>query len=392
MNMPLEGIKVLDLSRLLPGPFCSMILGDMGAEVLKIEDTKQGDPFRTDQSVFKYEKTIFLMINRNKRSMKLNLGTERGKAIFMQLVAEYDVLLEGFRPGVMAKLGLDYEQVRRVNPRMVYCSLTAYGQYGPYRDRPGHDLNTISLSGVLDAIGVRNGPPVIPGVQIGGIGGGAMWAAIAILAVLLGRGKNGTGQYLDAAIVDGLLPFHSMFAASYFADGSVPRRGETEASGACAYYNVYPTRDGRYVSLGAAEAKFWNGFCQAIGRPDLIPEQHAPEPRQSEIITEVRAIMLSRSQSEWVELLEPLDICFTPVKNLEEALADPHIKAREMVREVDHPVEGCIPMLAFPVKFSETPARIKSPSPLYGQHTEEVLQDLGYSEAEIEELHRLDVI
>lgn len=392
MQMPLEGIKVLDLSRLLPGPFCSMILGDLGTEVLKIEDTKHGDPFRTDQSVFKYEKTVFLMINRNKRSMKLNLGTEQGQAIFRQLAAEYDVLLEGFRPGVMAKLGLDYEQLRQINPRLIYCSLTAYGQYGPYRDRPGHDLNTISLSGVLDAIGVRNGPPVIPGVQIGGIGGGAMWAAIAILAALMGRGKDGPGQYLDAAIVDGLLPFHSMFAAGYFAAGEVPRHGETEASGACAYYNVYLTQDGRYVSLGAAETKFWVGFCQAIGRPDLIAEQHAPEPRQSQIINEVRAIMRSRTQAEWVELLDPLDICFTPVNNLEEALADPQIQAREMVVEVDHPEEGRIPMVAFPVKFSVTPARIKSPPPLYGQHSEEVLTDLGYTQAQIEALHRLGVI
>lgn len=392
MNMPLQGIKVLDLSRMLPGPFCSMALADLGAEVLKIEDTRQGDPFRTNQSVFKNENAVFLMLNRNKRSMKLNLGTEQGKAIFMQMAAEYDVLLEGFRPGVMAKLGLDYEQVREVNPRLVYCSLTAYGQYGPYRDRASHDLNNLSLTGVLDAIGESGGPPVIPGVQIGGIGGGALWAAFSILAALLGREKTGAGQYLDAAIVDGLLPFHSMFAASYFDEGTVPRRGETEASGSCAYYNVYLTKDNRYVSLGAAEAKFWKSFCQGIGRPDLIAEQHAPEPRQAEIIAEVRAIMRTKTRAEWIELLEPLDVCFTPVNNIAEALDDPHIKAREMIQEMDHPLEGRIAMFAFPVKFSDTPAQLKCPPPLHGQHTGEVLQELGFSAADIEALHRLDVI
>ncbi|OPX84817.1 MAG: Formyl-coenzyme A transferase [Pelotomaculum sp. PtaB.Bin104] len=392
MTMPLKGIRVLDLSRLLPGPFCSMILADMGAEVLKIEDTDRGDYMRQTGTINKKESMYFLSLNRNKKSMKLNLKSEYGKEIFNKLVQQYDVILEQFRPGVMERLGLGYDDLKKINPKIIYCSLTGYGQYGPYRDMAGHDINYLSITGVLDSIGIRNGPPVIPGIQFADIAGGSLWAAIGILIAIVGRDRTGIGQFLDVAMSDGVLPFHSLFGASYFVNGQVPRRGETRQSGLYAFYNIYETKDGLYVSLGASESKFWSGFCTAIGRPDLSSEQHAPEPRQSEIINEVQRIIKTKTQAEWIESLKTMDICFTPVKNIGEALADPHVQSRKMVVEMDHPVEGKISTLAFPVKFSQTPARVSSPPPLYGEHTLDILKMLGYDDEQIKELQKFKVI
>lgn len=392
MPMPLAGIRVLDLSRLLPGPFCSQILADMGAEVLKVEDTGPGDYMRELGPINKEVSIWYLTLNRNKKSLKLNLRTAEGKEIFMKLAREYDVILEQFRPGVTDKLGVGYADVKKINPGIVYCSLTGYGQDGPYRDMAGHDLNYLSLTGILDAIGVRQGPPVIPGIQLADIGGGGFWAAIAILIALIGRQKTGQGQFLDVALADGVIPWLCLFAGDFLASGKVPRRGETMLSGGFACYNVYETKDGRYVTLGAVEDKFWAGFCEAVNRPDLIPEQYPPEPRASAIIKEVQAIMKTKTQAEWVELLTPLDICFTPVKDVREALADPQVQARKMVVEIDHPVEGKVPTLAFPVKFSETPARADSPPPLYGEHTAEILRGLGYTDDQIAGLVKAKVI
>lgn len=392
MVMPLEGIRVLDLSRLLPGPFCSMILADMGAEVLKIEDTERGDYMRQTGVINKMESMYFLGLNRNKKSMKLNLKLEHGKEIFIKLVQKYDVILETFRPGVMERFGLGYDVLKEINPKIIYCSLTGYGQYGPYRDMAGHDVNYLSITGVLDSIGIRNGPPVIPGIQFADIAGGSLWAAIGILIAVLGRDRTGIGQCLDVAMSDGLLPFHSLFGAGYFVNGQVPQRGGTRQSGQYAFYNVYETKDGQYVSLGAAEPKFWSGFCTAIGRPDLISEQLAPEPRQSEIINEVRRIIKTKTKAEWVESLKTMDICFTPINNIGEALVDPHVQAREMVIEMDHPIEGKISTLAFPIKFSETPAQVNTPPPLYGEHTLDILKTLEYDDKDIEKFKKLKVI
>lgn len=390
--MLLDGIRVLDLSRLLPGPFCTMVLADMGAEVLKIEDIHTGDYMRKMGHIVHNDSIEFLMLNRNKKSMKLNLKTAKGKDIFMQLVKEYDVIIESFRPGVMAQLGLGYEDVKKVNPRIIYCSLTGYGQTGPYSNLAGHDTNYLSIAGVLDSIGLRDGPPVMPGIQIADLAGGALWATIAIMAAIIGREKEGKGQFIDVSMLDCVISFLGMFASSYLANGQIPHRGETIATGVDASCHIYETKDGRYVSLAAAEPKFWKGFCEAIGRPDLVPFQYSQEPKRSEIVEEISAIIKTKTQDEWTKLLMPLDICFTPVKNVVEAFNDPHVKARNMLVAIEHPVEGRIPNIAFPIKFSESSVQKYSPPPQYGEHTDEVLKSLGYSDDQIKELVRLKVI
>ncbi|EHL05851.1 CaiB/BaiF CoA transferase family protein [Desulfitobacterium hafniense] len=392
MAMLLQGIRVLDLSRLLPGPFCTMTLADMGAEVLKIEDTQGGDYMRTMGKPVVKETMEFLMHNRNKKSMRLNLKTNEGRNIFLQLVKDYDVILESFRPGVVEQLGVGYQDVREVNPNIIYCSLSGYGQNGPYRTMAGHDTNYLSIAGVLDSIGVRNGPPVMPGITIADIAGGSMWAIIGILAAIIGRRTIGRGEYIDVAMMDGVMPFLGLYAGDYFTGGGVPKRGETVTTGVDACCHIYATKDGRYVSLAAAEPKFWKGFCQGIGRPELAPLQYSPDPERAELIEEVSAIMKTKTQAEWTELLMPLDICFTPVKNLEEALADPQVQARNLTVDVEHPVEGTIRNFTFPVKFAENPAQIYSPPPLYGEHTVEVLKGIGYSEEQIKELEKQKVI
>lgn len=390
--MPLADLRILDLSRLLPGPLCSMILADMGAEVLKIEDTKLGDYMRTMGTIINKDSAEFLMLNRNKKSMKLNLQSDAGKEIFLQLAAEYDVILEGFRPGVMDRLGVGYEDVKKVNSKIIYCSLTGYGQSGPYKNMAGHDANYLSIAGVLDSIGIRDGSPVIPGVQIGDVGGGSLWAALAILIAWIDRKNNGRGQYLDVAMVDGLMPFLSLFASAYFVNGEIPKRGESGQSGGHACMTVYETKDGRYGCLAAAEPQFWSAFCHAVERPELISDQYAPLSRQLEMIGEIQAIMKTKTQTEWVDILLPLDACFTPIKNIGEAFEDPHIQARNMVLEIDHPVEGKIKTIAFPVKFSEISPQALLPPPSYGEHTLDVIKGLGYDDEHIEKIKQLKVI
>jgi crotonobetainyl-CoA:carnitine CoA-transferase CaiB-like acyl-CoA transferase len=393
MKMPLQGIKVLDLSHMLPGPYCTMILADMGAEVLKVENPNGGDSFRNRKPFVKQEGTAYLMLNRNKKSIKLDLRTDEGKEIFLKLAEEYDVILEQFRPGVVKRLGIDYDTVSNRNRGIVYCSLSGYGQDGPYRDMPGHDINYLSISGLLDTIGVYKGAPVIPGIQIGDIGGGSLWAALSIVIALLGREKNGgQGQYLDVSMVDCIVPWLTLFISSYFVDGQVPIRGETKGGGYYACYNIYETLDNRYVSLGAAEGKFWAGFCEAVGRADLIADQYAEEPRRIELIEEVRALMKTKTQAEWAELLGNKDVCFTPVKNVPEVFSDPHIQARNMVTQFQHPIEGQVSSLSFPVKFSATPAKVVTPPPLYGEHGEEVLTSIGYSDDQIKTLREARII
>ncbi len=393
MKMPLAGIRVLDLSRLLPGPYCTMALADMGAEVLKVEDTGLGDYMRTMPGVpvVKKETSTFLMINRNKKSMTLNLKSDQGKEVFMKLAKEYDVILEQFRPGVMDALGVGYEDVKKINPGMVYCSLSGFGQYGPYKDMAGHDLNYLGVTGVLDATKV-NGRPVIPGIKMGDLCGGAQWAIIGILTALMGRERNGQGQYLDVSMTDGLLALLNGYASYYFATGQMATGEKVKLQGNDVYYNIYETKDGRYVTIGCIEPKFWKGFCKLIDRPDLIPCQFEPDPKRTEMLQEVTAIIKTKTQAEWVELVGDKDICFSPVKNLEEAFADPHNQARNMLVEMDHPIEGKIKSIAYPVKFSDTPFKVVSPPPLSGEHTEEVLKEIDYSKNEIEELKKSGAI
>lgn len=392
LQLPLEGVLVLDLSRLLPGPLCTQLLADLGAEVLKIEEPGEGDYIRWFPPRVKKEGAYFHVINRNKKSMKLNIKDEEGREIFKKLVKKADVLLETFRPGVMDKLGLGWEDLKQVNPRLVYCALTGYGQTGPYRDWPGHDINYLSIAGVLGLIGERGGKPVIPGIQIADVGSGTLVTTLSILAALMARERSGQGQYIDVAMVDGLILFLSLIMAQHMVDGKVPQRGCNLLDGAYACYNIYEAKDGRYMALGCLEPKFWREFVRAINREELAEEQFAEDPRRTEIIEEIKQVFKQKTSKEWMEFLKGYDVCCTPVYDLDEVLRDPQIQARQLWFKALHPVEGEVPQEAFPAKFSDLSPGWRTPPPGFGEHTREILLSLGLSEEEIADLAARKVI
>jgi len=386
MLQPLDGIKVLDLSRLLPGPYCSMILGDLGAEIIKIEEPKTGDPTRWSSPRIGSQSATFLNVNRNKKSLTLNLKDERGVEIFLKLAMSADIILEGFRPGVVDRLGIGYSAVKEINRRIIYCSLTGYGQEGPHRERSGHDINYLGLSGILGLTTDRDGNPVIPGIQIADLGGGLV-ATLAILAAILARERSGAGQYIDISMFDVMLSLLPIPAASLFAGQDVPVGRKLHLSGALACYNVYRTKDGKQLSVGALEPKFWQRFCQTINRPDLIDKQHCSESEQREVIAQLREMFLTRTQQEWMEMFSRTDACVEPVQNLDEAFSHPQTQHRAMIVETES-TTGRIKQIGSPLKFSATPASIRSAPPALGENTDEILCSLGLSEAEIQELKR----
>jgi crotonobetainyl-CoA:carnitine CoA-transferase CaiB-like acyl-CoA transferase len=384
----LAGLRVLDLSRLLPGGFCSLLLADFGAEVLKVEDTGLGDYVRwsppgyegADESA---RSALFLSLNRGKRSIRVNLKDERGREVLLRLVRQHDVLLESFRPGVMERLGVGPERLLEENPRLVYCAISGYGQDGPYTGRSGHDLNYLGLNGLLGLTGEADGPPVQSAGQIADLGGGALMGAFGILAALRERETSGRGQVVDVSMFDGSLAWLAMAAARYLCDGAVPARGRGELAGGLVCYRPYACRDG-WVTLGALEPKFWQAWCHGVGREDLLERQF--EGPGSEVHAEVERIFLERTRAEWHDFAEANDCCLEPVLGLDEALDSALVRAREMVVEVDQPGAGRVRLLGVPVKLSRTPGGPAGPGPALGEHTHAVLEALGYREPEIAEL------
>ena len=384
-------MKVLDLSSLLPGSLCTQMLADLGADVLKIENPNGGDNFRRTPPIINTTGSFFHIINRNKKGMTLNLKEEKGRAIFLAMIPHADVLLETCVPGAMKDMGLGYDDLKEINPRIIYCSLTGFGQDGPYRDRPAHDIDFLSISGIMDLLGEKGGKPIVPAVQFAGAGGGIN-AALGIMAALLRREKTGDGQYLDVSLLDGLTPFLGLVMSQYMADGILPQRGESLVGGGYAFYNVYETADGTYLSLGCLEEKFWKEFCTAVEREDLIDDQYAPSPRREELIEEVRSILIRKTRQEWIDLFNRYTLCFSPVNSLEEVLHDPQIKHRGLWFQGSHPTDGTIPQQAFPIKFSEDQPAVRLHPPDHGEHTAEVLRKMGYSDAEIEKLEKDGII
>jgi alpha-methylacyl-CoA racemase len=420
MGLPLEGIKVLDLSRLLPGGFCSLLLADFGAEVLKVEDTGMGDYIRwsppyIDGAEDSAKSALFLSLNRNKRSIRLDLKSEGGREALLRLVREYDVVLESFRPGVLDRLGVGYERMREENLGIVYCAISGYGQTGPKREAAGHDMNYLGLIGLLGLTGERGGEPVQAAGQIADLGGGALMAAFGILAALRerdgapardgaglspvdpagsegsdgapGRVGSGEGQIVDVSMADGALSWLAMVAAAYFADGTVPRRGELPLAGSLICYRPYECADG-WVTLGALEPKFWQAWCRGVGREDLI-EQQFERPGSAAHI-QVQEIFKARPRAEWETFAGEHNCCLEPVLELDEALESELVKERGMVVEIEQPgAEQPVRQLGIPVKLARTPGEPKRlPGPALGEHTEEVLRAAGYSEAEVAELLR----
>jgi crotonobetainyl-CoA:carnitine CoA-transferase CaiB-like acyl-CoA transferase len=388
----LSGMRVLDLSRLLPGPYCSMMLGDLGADVIKIEEPGRGDYIRNVSPRLKQDSASFLAVNRNKKSVTLNLKSRRGRNIFLDLVKGADVVIEGFRPGVMNKLKIGFKNLEKANSRIIVCSISGYGQDGPYVNRAGHDVNYLSIAGVMGFTGTKEGRPIIPGVQIADIGGGAMLAAYCILAASIGREKTDKGQYIDISMMDGVIAWLPLYAGKYFVDGKNPKPSFERVTGQFACYNVYKTKDSRYMSLGALEPRFWSAFCKAIGRDDFIPIQFTPDKKAEKLISELEKIFLERTREGWVELLKDTDCCCEPVNNFDETFSHPQVVARNMLHEMKHPVEGTIRQINFPGKFSDTPAQMRLAPPTLGQHTKEILTELGISAEEIANLAKEKVI
>lgn len=388
----LSGVKVLDLTRLLPGPYCTLLMADYGADVIKIEEPGKGDYIRWRTPAAEGIGARHLTVNRNKKSVALNLKTAEGQQIFKQLAAEADVIIESFRPGVMQRLGLGYEDIVQVNERIVYCSLTGYGQTGPYRHLPGHDINYIGYSGILGLIGEKNGKPVVPGVQIADIGGGSLMALAGICMALFHRERTGEGQYIDVSMMDGAITWLYAAMSDYFVSGKVPERGETRLDGQFAFYNVYETKDGKYMTVGASELKFWKRLCELIGKEEWIALHEGPANVQEQLKQDLGELFKTYDQQHWINLLAQEETCVGPVYDIEDMFNDPHIAERDMFQEMQHPVAGMIQQIGFPIKFSETSGEISNHAPGLGEHTEAVLTQLGYDKADLAKLQASGVI
>lgn len=400
---PLDGVTVLDLTRLLPGGFCSQLLADFGADVIKVEDTGIGDYIRHAPPFYEASEAdrdgeaddggrlessgtrsaLYLSLNRGKRSVRLDLKSDGGREAFVRLAAKADVLLDGFRPGVTARLGIDYETLNEVNPGIVYCSITGYGQDGPNRDRAGHDLNYLAATGMLGLTGAADGPPVQPAGQIGDLGGGAMSAAFGVMAALFEKQRSGHGQMVDISMTDGALSWMAMVAGRYFADGEVPKRGELELAGGLVCYLPYEAADG-WIACGALEVKFWQAFCGGVDRPDLVEVQF--ERPGGPGWQQVAEVFRGRSRDEWKAFNDEHDCCIEPILDLDEALESELVAERGMVVEFEQPGIGPVRQLGNPVRLSETPAEANRPAPAIGADTADVLSEAGLSGDEISAL------
>ncbi len=390
--LPLEGMQVLDLSQMLPGGLCTQILADLGAEVIKIENPRGGDGFRSVPPLIGANGSFFHILNRNKKSITLNIKKPEGREIFLRMAARADVIIENARPGAMKKLCLAYEDIQSLNPKMIYCSLTGFGQTGPYCERPAHDINILAISGILDLLGEKGRPPIVPAIMISGAGGGGINAALGIMSALLRRERTGKGQYLDVSILDGLSPFLALMMSEYLARKEAPVRGESRLGGGHACYNIYETIDGKFLAIGCLEKKFWEELCRCLKREDLIEDLMAPLPRQTEIIQELKVIFLQKTRDEWMMLLGQYDICFSPVNSLAKAMEDPQIRHRGLWFQTIHPADGDIPQQAFPIKFSQDQPELRIPPPLLGEHTQVILKTMGYDESTIENLRTNGVV
>jgi alpha-methylacyl-CoA racemase len=391
VSRPLEDVKILDLTRLLPGGFCTLLLADLGADVIKVEDTGQGDYVRWAPPYYGDEEhtplgtrsAIYLSLNRNKRSIRLDLKQEAGQQALIKLAETADVLVESFRPGVLDKLGVGYDVLRQANPALVYCPITGYGQDGPNRDRAGHDQNYLGLNGILGLTGEAGGPPIQSGAQIADLGGGALMAAVGILAALQEARRSGEGQMVDISMTDGSLAWLAMEAGRYFGSGEVPRRGDIMLSGGIVCYRPYEAADG-WVTCGALEPKFWARFCQAVDRPELIEKQF--EKPGSDAHGEIAEVFKTKTRAEWKAFNDEHDAMIEPVLDLGEALESELVREREMVVSYEQPEMGEVKQLGFPIKLSRTPASIERPAPALGEHTTEVLTEVGYSSEEAQML------
>ncbi|MDB5582427.1 MAG: CoA transferase [Bradyrhizobium sp.] len=403
MPGPLDGVQVLELVQKGPGAFVTMMLADMGADVIKVETPSRGKDSGSGGSAGKGDARLQAanIANRGKRSIVLDLKHPEGQAILAGLAARADVLVEGFRPGVTARLGADYPTLSAGNAKLIYCSLSGYGQDGPYRDLPGHDINYIGLAGILGLVGEKGGAPIVPPNLIADFGGAALHAVTGITMALFARERTGRGQYVDIAYLDCALSLLSSTrpVREYLGQGRLPERGGGALGGSFGYYRVYETGDGRYLSIGCVEPWLWENMCRALDRPDLI--DGGPQPadfhgseseRQAECRRELEGLFRTRPRDEWFDLLEPANVCVGKVYDLPEIFDDPHLQHRDMVPSMQHPELGPVRQVGVAIKLSDTPGAIRGFAPWKGEHSTTLLKGLGYGSDDIERLRREQVI
>jgi crotonobetainyl-CoA:carnitine CoA-transferase CaiB-like acyl-CoA transferase len=384
-ELPLTGVRVLDVSQVMAGPFCSMLLGDMGADVIKIEPPAGGDQTRRAMG-FKLKGSDslgFINMNRNKRSVALNLKSEAGRKVFYRLVETADILVENYRPGAAARLGIDYDTLRRINPRLIYASISGFGQTGPWSQRPGFDLIAQAMAGVMSITGHPGQPPTKAGVPVADIGC-ALFALYGILTAYIGRTTTGVGQHVDASLFEAAIAFAIWDISEFWGTGRVPTPLGT-GNRMSAPYQAVKAEDGYFV-MGANSKKLWESLCSVIGRPELLADPRFGTiadrlANRPVLIEELERSFARRPAVEWIDALLAAGIPAGPILNYQEALASPQAQERGIVMEIDHPVEGKVKSIGFPVKMSETHQRVRLPPPLLGAHTEEVLVELGFDDA-----------
>ncbi|HYI43866.1 MAG TPA: CaiB/BaiF CoA-transferase family protein [Actinomycetota bacterium] len=389
---PLEGIRILDLTRLLPGGYATLLLADLGADVVKVEEPGKGDYIRWTPPIVGPFSASHIALNRNKRSITLNLKSDGGRDLFLRLAEHFDVVIESFRPGVMERLGVGWSVLKETNPGLVYCAISGYGQHGPRSQVAGHDANYIGYAGVMNITGEEGRRPVIPGVQIGDLAGGGMAAVIAILSALMRRSTTGVGDFCDISMMDGAFSWLSIHAAQHQATKEEPQREHMHLSGAYPCYRIYPAADG-WITVGALEPQFWKALCEAIERPDLLDDAFASGERRDHVIADLEQFFARKTRGEWMSQLEGLDVCVGPVNDFAEAFADEQVAARSMLVESQIPGVGPWSHIGNPIKLEGgSKELVRLPPPEMGEHTDEILREAGVGTDEIQDLRAAGAI
>lgn len=380
--LALDHLKVLDVSRGYPPAYSAMFLGDFGAEVIRVDRPEPAMPGLTSEA-----HSAFNPWQRNKKSVVLNLKDPAGRKVFHRMVETADVVIENNRPGVMKRLGCGYDDLMKINPRLIYCGCSGFGQDGPYVTRPGHDMNYIAIAGALSIIGARDGAPAFPSNFIADMAGCGLHAVIGILTAIIARDKTGKGQYVDISYTDGVMSLMMSDFTGYFMHGHVPKRGETGLTGGMLCVQVYKCKDGEYFTVASIEKHLWDTFCDCIERPDLKDKSHVMGEEKDRIVAELTELFLTKSRDEWGALFEGKEVCVGPVLYVNETVENPQVRHRDMVLEFDHPKVGKVRQIGIPIKLSETPGSVRSLGTSLGSDTDEVLADLGYSQDDIKRLH-----
>ena len=390
MKGPLDGVKLLDLTPFIPGIFCTMLLADLGAEVIKVE-TPGGLKGLSEAMRRRVDGTRRL--ERNKRSIALNLRSDEGREIFQKLAADSDMILEGYRPGVAQRLGVDYESIKKINPRIIYCSMSGFGQDSPYINIPGFDAIYASIGGALGVVGDREGRPVQPLNYVGDMAGGGLHAALGLTSALYARQTTGRGQYIDLAITDGVVSVTAQALSLYWFDGILPELGKDFDSGGLPDYNIYQTKDGKFITIAALLPAFWGNLCRAVGREDLIDRQSDSGEKAEEVKNVLQAEFLKKDRNEWFKLLTDSDVPVAPVQTLDEVSTDAHVLHRKMVTTIkDEQTGEEQSAVGIALKFSDTPGTLRTLPPSLGQHSAKILAELGYTDEQVAEFQKNGVI